>query len=63
MERSGREERNEFFNTVLDNLSKLSGQPVPIRIGANSEVRSDFLVLLLLLNVVVTGQHQLQSGY
>lgn len=34
----GKEERNEFFYNTVDNINKLAGAPMTIRIGANSEV-------------------------
>jgi len=34
--------RNEFFFNTLDNLKQLTGEPPKIRIGANSEDRTNF---------------------
>jgi hypothetical protein len=39
---SGKDERNDFFFNVLDNLRLKSGAPPHIRIGANSEDRTIF---------------------
>jgi hypothetical protein len=39
---SGSNSRNEFFFNTLDNLKQLSGIPPQIRIGANSQDRTDF---------------------
>jgi len=38
----GTTSRNEFFFNTLDNLKKLTGEPPQIRIGANSEDRTNF---------------------
>lgn len=36
---SGNTSRNDFFFNTLNNLVGITGQPPPIRIGADSEVR------------------------
>ena len=38
----GTTSRNEFFFNTLDNLKKFTGEPPQIRIGANSEDRTNF---------------------
>lgn len=39
---SGSTARNDFFFNTLDNLKQLAGVPPQIRIGANSQDRTDF---------------------
>lgn len=37
---AGKEQRNDFFFNTLDNINQLAGEPLAIRIGADSEDRT-----------------------
>ncbi|KAJ2921623.1 hypothetical protein H1R20_g15470, partial [Candolleomyces eurysporus] len=64
---SGTTSRNDFFFNTLDNLRQLSGVPPQIRIGANSQDRTNFNPGIDVDTRVIwglnLGQNNLTAGY